>query len=104
MQNYQNKFDQDYNFDPALHFMNNIRNARRRMNDMLNIIEESNIPETFIQCPECQFRSIKTSDRKSGICPLCQIKMINITPHKNALYRMRYYLRAIKYRLRQLKK
>lgn len=104
MQNYQNKFDHDYNSDPALCFMHNMRNGpRKRMNKMLEIIEEGYVPGTIIQCPECQYRSLKYSDRKSRICPLCRIEMTDRTPLKNALYRMRYNLRAIKKRLMKLK-
>jgi len=69
--------------------------AGRGMEDMVELIEEVHAPINILQCPNCKLRYPHIEDKRYRICFRCQIPLVNATPVRNILRRMRWHSRRI---------
>ena len=94
MDPHQNQFNPDFGLEDAnIHYRKVINDSKRRMEQFLDVIEESGIPDMITQCPECKCRTLKVSStKKQNFCHICEAMMKNGKPHKNIFYRIYYYL------------
>jgi recombinational DNA repair protein RecR len=97
MDPHQNQFNPDFGFEDAKnHYWKVINDSRRRMDQFLDVIEESGIPDMITQCPECKCRTLKVSKTQNqNFCHICEAMIKNGKSHKNIFYRIYYYLKDL---------
>ena len=91
---HHNQLNHNYKPEDAdIHYRKVINDSKRRMDQFLDVIEESGIPDMITQCPECKCRTLKVSStKKQNYYHICEAMMKYGKPHKNIFYRIYYYL------------